>query len=241
MVKEKLWTKDFINITVINFFIFLAFYILLTALPIYAVDELHGGADQAGLLLATFLIAAIIVRPFAGKWVTRGSEKKAFIFSATAFFAASLLYPFVTDIGLLLVLRVIHGATFGIVSNVKGTISAIIIPESRHGEGLSYFSLSMGLAMVIGPVIGLNLANIGAYLTAFIICMAASALSIILVFFLNVPEPKDTEISVKSKKFTWDDLLDRKAAPFAITLFLLAFAYSGVASFLSLYARNLTW
>src|SRR5690606_31826644 len=94
LVKEKLRTKDFINITIITFFIFLSFYIPLTALPIYLADELSGGADQAGLLLTVFLIAAIIVRPFAGKWVKRGAEKKAFIYAAAACFAASLMYPF---------------------------------------------------------------------------------------------------------------------------------------------------
>ncbi len=238
MVKEKLRTKDFINITIITFFIFLSFYIPLTALPIYLADELSGGADQAGLLLTAFLIAAIIVRPFAGKWVKRGAEKKAFIYAAAACFAASLMYPFVTDFELLLLLRIIHGIAFGIVSNVKGTISSLIIPASKRGEGLSYFSLSIGLAMVIGPVTGLNFADIGAYMTSFIICIAVSAISIILVFFLKVPEPTETEVLVKKKKLSWDDLLDRNAAPYAITLFMLAFAYSGVVSFLSLYAKE---
>lgn len=44
MVKPKLWTKDFINITSISFFIFLAFYILLTTLPIQLTNEFAGGA-----------------------------------------------------------------------------------------------------------------------------------------------------------------------------------------------------
>src|SRR5690606_39475411 len=87
-------------------------------------------------------------------------------------------------------------------------------------------------------VTGLNFADIGAYMTSFIICIAVSAISIILVFFLKVPEPTETEALVKNKKFSWDDLLDRNAAAYAITLFMLAFAYSGVVSFLSLYAKE---
>lgn len=86
MEKPKLWTKDFINIITISFFIFLAFYILLTALPLQLTKEFVGGADQAGLLLTLFLIAAIVIRPFAGKWVSVGSQKKILIYSAAAFF-----------------------------------------------------------------------------------------------------------------------------------------------------------
>ncbi|WP_342041931.1 MFS transporter [Bacillus sp. OTU2372] len=240
MDKPKLWTKDFINITTISFFIFLAFYILLTALPLQLTKEFRGGADQAGLLLTLFLIAAIIIRPFAGKWVSVGSQKKILIYSAAAFFIPTLFYPFVTNIRTLFILRIIHGITFGVITTVKGTISAEIIPDSRRGEGMSWFSLAMGLAMVIGPVIGLNLANIGAYNTAYIICIVISVLNIFLSMVIHVPEQgKQEKVSKTSKRFDLNDLIDKKAAPFALVVFILACAYSGIASFLALYAQEI--
>ncbi|WP_042461610.1 MFS transporter [Neobacillus dielmonensis] len=240
MGKPKLWTKDFINITTISFFIFLAFYILLTALPIQLTKEFGGGADQAGLLLTLFLIAAIVIRPFAGKWVSGGSQKKILIYSAAAFFVATLFYPFVSNIWALYILRILHGITFGIITTVKGTISAEIIPDSRRGEGLSWFSLAMGLAMVVGPVIGLNLANIRAYNTAYILCIVISVVNIILSMVIHVPEQKQSEkASIASKGFNLNDLVDKKAAPFALVVFILACAYSGIASFLALYAQEI--
>lgn len=224
----------------VSFFIFLAFYVLLTALPIQLTKELGGGADQAGLLVTLFLIAAIIIRPLAGKWVSVGSQKKILIYSAVAFFIATALYPFVTNIGTLFILRIIHGLTFGVITTVKGTISAVIIPDSRRGEGLSWFSLAMGLAMVVGPVIGLNLANIGAYNTAYIFCIIISAINIFLSTVINVPKQEQPEKTSKSsKKFNLNDLVDKKAAPFALVVFILACAYSGIASFLALYAQEI--
>jgi predicted MFS family arabinose efflux permease len=240
MDKPKLWTKDFINITTISFFIFLAFYILLTALPIQLTKEFGGGADQAGLLLTLFLIPAIIIRPFAGKWVSTRSQKKILIFSAAAFLIGTLFYPFVTNIWALFILRILHGITFGIITTVKGTICAEIIPEARRGEGLSWFSLAMGLAMVIGPVIGLNLANIGAYKIAYILCIVISAVNIFLSLVIHVPEQEQPEKASKtSKRFNFNDLVDKKAAPFALVVFILACAYSGIASFLALYAQEI--
>lgn len=239
MDKPKLWTKDFINITTISFFIFLAFYILLTALPIQLTKKFGGGAGQAGLLVTLFLLAAIFIRPFAGKWVAVGSQKKLLIYSAAAFFIATLFYPFVTNMWELFILRIIHGITFGVITTVKGTICAEIIPDARRGEGLSWFSLAMGLAMVIGPVIGLNLANIGAYNAAFIICIVISVVNIFLSVTIHAPEQGKQENVSNSKRFDFNDLIDKKAAPFALVVFILACAYSGIASFLALYAQEI--
>lgn len=84
-MKEKLWTKDFWAITIISFIIFFVFYVLLTLLPIYISDRLHASPDKAGLLVTLFLIAAIVIRPFAGQWWVNIRIK---------LFWCSLLWPF---------------------------------------------------------------------------------------------------------------------------------------------------
>jgi predicted MFS family arabinose efflux permease len=240
MDKEKLWTKDYISITVLSFFIFLAFYVLLAILPLYLVGTLKVGADKVGLIITTFLLAAIIIRPFAGQWVSKGSKKKILLYSAVAFLVATMLYPFATNIWLLLTLRVFHGLTFGIITTVKGTICAEAIPTTRRGEGLSFFSLAMSLAMVFGPYIGLKLAGINAYTFAFIICMFVSAVNVVLALFIRVPlEAEKPELSAEKSRFSWNDLFDKDAAPFALATFILACAYSGVSAFLALYAQSM--
>ncbi len=76
--------EDFWAITIISFIIFFVFYVLLTLLPIYISDRLHASPDKAGLLMTLFLIAAIVIRPFAGQWVGKYSIK---------LFWGSLLWP----------------------------------------------------------------------------------------------------------------------------------------------------
>ncbi|AFM41095.1 arabinose efflux permease family protein [Desulfosporosinus acidiphilus SJ4] len=240
-MKEKLWTKDYLSITTLSFFIFLAFYVLLTALPLYLVGTLHAGADKVGLLVTLFLGAAIIIRPFAGRWVSNGAQKQILVYSAVAFFIGTLLYPFVAkNIWALLLLRVFHGMTFGVITTAKGTICAELIPASRRGEGLSYFSLAMSLAMVFGPFIGLKFAAINAYNSAFITCMVISVVTIVLAVIIKVPDTDDATKTLSEKsKFSWNDLFDKKAAPFALATFILACAYSGISAFLALYMKGL--
>lgn len=238
--KEKLWTKDFLSITFLSFFIFFAFYVLLAVLPLYLVDLLDADTGTVGLVVTLFLGAAILVRPFAGQWVSKWSQKKILIYSAIAFLAATMLYPFATNIEALLILRVFHGITFGIITTVKGTICAEIIPSSRRGEGLSYFSLAMCLAMVLGPYIGISLANNNSYNIAFIICMVISAVNIGLAMLMRIPEEAEVpQRSLGKSEFSWNNLFDKNAAPFAFATFFLACAYSGISAFLALYAKGL--
>jgi predicted MFS family arabinose efflux permease len=151
-----------------------------------------------------------------------------------------MLYPIATNLWELLILRVLHGITFGIITTVKGTICAELIPASRRGEGLSYFSMAMSLAMVFGPYIGLKFANVNAFNTAFIVCMIVSAVNILLALLMKVPEKiKNSNETSKKSSFSWNDIFDRNAAPFALATFILACAYSGVSAFLSLYAKSL--
>ncbi|SEP37679.1 MFS transporter [Propionispora vibrioides] len=240
MNNENLWTKNFISITFLSFSIFFAFYILLAILPLYMLGSLNASTDKVDLMVTLFLGAAILIRPFAGQWVGRWSQKKILMYSTIAFFASTLLYPFATNIKALLILRGFHGLAFGVITTVKGTICAEIIPPSRRGEGLSYFSLAMCLAMVLGPYIGLTLANSNSYNIAFAICMGISAANIGLVIITRIPqEAKEQKEMLRESKFSWNDLFDKNAAPFACAIFILACAYSGISAFLALYAKEI--
>ena len=47
---EKLWTKDFIIMSIINFIIMIIFYLLMVTMASYAVKEFHASVSQAGLV-----------------------------------------------------------------------------------------------------------------------------------------------------------------------------------------------
>ena len=64
-------------------------------------------------------------------------------------------YLFASTIFLLLAVRILHGAGFGITTTTYGTVVSDLIPSARRGEGMGYFGLSGTLAMALGPLIGL--------------------------------------------------------------------------------------
>ncbi len=154
--KPPLWTRNFIGISISNFFLFMTFYFLLVTIPIYVVDHLDGEKSQAGLMITIFLISAILVRPFSGRWIEKYGSRLILLCSLIIFFAASLLYFLADSVEVLFLVRFIHGVGFGMATTAAGSIAATTIPDSRRGEGMGYFILSSNFAMVIGPFLGLT-------------------------------------------------------------------------------------
>lgn len=242
MGKQKLWTKDFINLSVSNFFVFLTFYYLLVSLPVYTLNDLGGNELEAGLMVTVFLFSAIIVRPFAGQWLNTIGRKKVLTLSLVIFMISSLFYFFTPSIYSVLLLRLFHGIGFGMATTAAGGIIADIIPDSRKGEGMGYFIMSNNLAMVIGPFLGLTLLNKSGMNSVFIVGAICSILALVTGYFVKVPERSQEELiqqkAVKTK-LSFGDLFEVPAIKISIVGGLLGIVYSSLLSFVSVYAQEI--
>ena len=159
MIKEKtrLWTKDFIGIAIINVLIFIAYQLQLSAMPIYLYEISAGMDSVVGLSTALTTIAAIAIRPFAGR-VIDALGRRAVMLTGIGFLALALLmYTFIDSVTAVLAVRFIFGLGWGISTTSSNTIATDIVPKERFGEGMGYFSLSQSISLAIAPAIGLFL------------------------------------------------------------------------------------
>ncbi|MEW5551412.1 MFS transporter [Peribacillus frigoritolerans] len=234
--RTRLWTKDFVIVSSINFFITLIFYLLMVTLAIYAVNELDASTSEAGLISGIFIIGTLIGRLFIGRFIDSIGRKKTLFIGLIFFTLTTLLYFVDLGIGFLLVNRLIHGMAMGMASTATGTIVAQIIPATRKGEGIGYYSMSATLATAIGPFIGLFMAQHTSFQVIFSFCLALGVISLITAFFLYVPALKVTAKVTESKGFKLSNFIEPKALPISIITLLLAFCYSSVLSFISFYA-----
>ncbi|NRD76350.1 MFS transporter [Bacillus sp. BRMEA1] len=239
MNKSKLWTKDFISISLSNFFVFFTFYILLVTLPSYALDDLHSSASQAGLMSTIFLLSAIISRPLAGQWLERAGNKKVLLTAMIVFTGASIFYLFPKTIGGFLLVRLLHGVGFGMATTAVGAIVADIIPSSRRGEGMGYFVLSTNMAMVLGPFIGLMaIQKWGPHImfTLALIIAMGSLITSLSVKVKKAEEPKQIEVL---STFSFRSLIEPSAVPISTVGGFMAIAYSSLLSFVTIYAAQI--
>ncbi|MDP9738869.1 UNVERIFIED_ORG: MFS family permease [Bacillus sp. B2I3] len=234
--RTRLWTKDFVIVSSINFFITLIFYLLMVTLAIYAVNELDASTSEAGLISGIFIIGTLIGRLFIGRFIDSIGRKKTLFIGLIFFTLTTILYFVDLGIGFLLVNRLIHGMAMGMASTATGTIVAQIIPPTRKGEGIGYYSMSATLATAIGPFIGLFMAQHTSFQVIFSFCLALGVISLITAFFLYVPALEVTAKVTESKGFKLSNFIEPKALPISIITLLLAFCYSSVLSFISFYA-----
>lgn len=239
MNKPKLWTKDFINISLSNFFLFLTFYILLVTLPIYALQEFDSNASQAGLMTTVFLLSAIISRPLAGLWLERGSNKKVLLTALIIFAAASLLYFIPQSVTGFLVIRLLHGVGFGMATTAVGAIVADLIPSSRRGEGMGYFVMSTNMAMVLGPFVGLTAIQQWGANTMFILTVIVAIGALITGLTVKLKKPEHHDRRVVLPAFSFKNFIEPSAVSIAIVGSFLAIVYSALLSFVSVYANEI--
>ncbi len=157
MNKERLWTNEFVIVSFINFLLTLMYFLLMVTIASYAKTEFHASTSSAGLVSSIFIIGALIGRLLTGRAISHIGTKKTLWIGLGFFAVTSLLYFFATHISVLLINRLLQGIAVDVASTATGTIIAQILPPSRKGEGIGYYSLSAILATAIGPFLGMIL------------------------------------------------------------------------------------
>ncbi|MCG7337569.1 MFS transporter [Sporosarcina sp. ACRSM] len=236
--EEKIWTGPFFVALINNFFLFIVYYALLTILPVYILNDLNGTEGQAGLAMTIFMLSAIIVRPFSGKIIETFGKRKTLLISELFFCLSTILYFFIDSLSLLLALRLFHGIWFSIITTVLIAIVNDIIPERRKGAGLGYFAMSMNLAVVFGPFIGLTTLQLFSYKALIIGLATAVIIGYLFAFTLKVSEYRPQLSIEKRNRLSWHDFFEKKAIPIAIVGGLTSFAYASIMSFISVYAET---
>ncbi|TCJ02665.1 MFS transporter [Cytobacillus praedii] len=234
--KPKLWTKDFIIVSSINFLLTLVFYLLIVIIGVYAVDEYHATTSQAGLVTGIFIVGTLIGRLFIGRSIDLIGRKRTLFIGLILYILSTTLYFIHFGIIFLLITRLLHGITLGIASTATGTIVAQIIPETRRGEGVGYYSMSATLATAIGPFVGLYMSQHTSTQIIFSLCLVLGIISLITAFFVYVPVLEGSAKTNEIKGFKLSQFIEPKAVPIALITLVVAFCYSSVLSFINFFA-----
>ena len=232
MPTERLWTTNFVLVCLANFAVFTSFNLLLPTLPIY-VQLMGGGALSVGLTNGIFVLASIALRPFVGRQLDKRGRTKILVASAVAFLISAILYNFTKSIWSLLLLRLLHGASWATATTATHALIADLAPPSRRGEAMGFFGISASLAMAIGPLMGLVITGSRSpyrFTLLFAIMSVIALLNLILVSWVREPERHPAHFGEEAGEF-------RPALLPALTMTSLTFAFGTIVTFLPLYAQ----
>ncbi|WP_040229044.1 MFS transporter [Bhargavaea cecembensis] len=237
---HKLWTKDFVFVSAINFFLMLVMYLLMVTIGPYTSGKFDVGASTAGLVSGTFIIGALVARFIAGAVVEKAGSKKILLIGLIVYVITGALYFTAINLPLLILVRFFHGMGMGIGSTATGTIVARILPPDRRGEGIGYYSMSAVLAAAIGPFLGILLTNYTSFQMIFVFCLALAVIGLLMGLALRKPAPVEGKAPAEEgKKFGIWSFVEKNALPIALVTLLVAFGYAGVLSFIMFYAEEI--
>ncbi|WP_422122470.1 MFS transporter [Planococcus sp. X10-3] len=234
--KPKLWTKEFVLISTVNFFLTLVFFLLIVTIAVYAVAEFDATTSEAGLATGIAIIGTMTGRIIIGRLIEKIGRKRTLIIGLILFVLTTLLYFVNLGLPFLMTNRFLHGMTLGMASTAAGTIVAQIIPMTRKGEGIGYFSMSSTLATAIGPFIGLFMSQRTSFEMIFALCVVFGIISLAFALFVKVPAVDYSVKSDKTKGFKISDFLEPRALPIALITFTAALCFSSILSFINFYA-----
>lgn len=233
--REPLWTKEFVALILANLCMFLGFQMLIPTLPVY-VKEIGGTSSNIGFVVGMFTVAALFVRPLTGNALQKFSKKIILMIGTAICLLAMGSYLFASTVFLLLAVRILHGAGFGITTTTYGTVVSDLIPQARRGEGMGYFGLSGTIAMALGPLIGLWLMQTYNFTILFLCALSCTIVSLILTKLLQIKKspqpPKQT-----SGTFL-DGFIERKALLPSLLILCITLMYGGIGSFITLFATE---
>ena len=233
---ERIWTKDFIFLILSNFLMYITYYAILSALPIYLVADLHASKMQVGVVVGTYTIASVMVRPFSGFALDRFGRRTIFLSALIVYSLLFAGYLFAITLTSIIFLRFAQGLTWGITTVSGSTIATDSIPASKRGEGIGYFALSTTLGMSVGPIIGLFICHKWGYTTMFVSGCFISITSLICAYTVRLRKRFRVGKHIQLK---WSSMFDRNSIRPSINVFITMIAYGGLLSFIALYGREI--
>lgn len=225
---DRLWTRAFVLMSLGSLFLFTSFYLLLPTLPLF-VKELGGHDTQVGLAVGIFTLVAVILRPIAGGLLDQYG-RRPFLLIGLAFYGLSMyLYGMVQGVGTLLLVRLLHGASWAFVTTAAAAVIADIVPANRRGEGMGWYGLAMTVAMAAGPLLGTWTLDGYTFSGVFLLAVALTVAALLAVAGPRLPFQRP-EVRRKIA------LYDPAALPVSLAVVFLTFAYGAVTTFVPLFA-----
>lgn len=237
---DKLFNKGFISITLINFVVYLVYYLLMVIIAVIATDQLGATTSQAGLASGIYIIGTLLARLFMGKWLELVGRKAVLRYGAIFYLLTTMAYLYMPSIAILFTIRFLNGFAYGTVSTATNAIVTAYIPASKHGEGINYYGLSTSLAAAIGPFIGMILLATTNFYTIAMVSIILIAITTVACFIFpvkNITLSADHRAELKS--WSLDSFIEKKVGFISFIAFLMGLAYSSVLSFLATYAQEL--
>lgn len=235
LYKPRLWSWSYLNVCLANFLMACSFNLLMPSIPLYITEQMGVAQSQTGIVLASYAIALMFVRPFSGFIVDLYSRKTILLIAFSCYVLIFFGYFWATTVMLFILVRFIHGITWGLSTVSSSTLAIDVVPSERRAEGIGYYGTFMNVAMAIGPFIAIHIYNNYGFHILLWCAILMGALGIVTVSLIKAPErPK-----VERQKLSLDRFFLVKGWPIFLNQLLPCFAWGTIGPFVAQYGKQI--
>jgi MFS family permease len=217
------------------FFSLLGIGASLATVPFFVLRRLDGGNVAAGAAVAALSVAVVVARPAAGRLADRHGYKVVMLCGTVICVLAGLGYYTADSLGVLVAIRLLHGAGEGTVYTAGAAWLVSLCPANRRGRVVGLYGICMWLGITLGTLAGTVAMRVWGFPAVWGFCAVAGLAGFACVAGKEAPPRPEVSGGRGS-------LLPRAAVMPGLAVSLAALGYAALAAFVSLHmlARGVT-
>jgi MFS family permease len=223
----------FAGIFTVTFCGLLAVGAVLPVLPRYVHGPLDAGNVAVGVVIGSYAITGLLLRPFAGRFADRRGRKPAVLAGSVLVAAAGFLYLLPFGVVGLIAARLVLGAGEGTVFTAGSAWIVDIAPPDRRGRVIGLYGLAVWAGLSIGPLVGELLLHASGYSAVWIFAGAIPLLGALVASRLPDPFRPSPHPEEEHRP-----LIAREAIRPGTALALGSIGYATVAAFVVLHLES---
>ncbi|SMC90995.1 MFS transporter [Pedobacter nyackensis] len=173
-------------------------FMVLAPLGDYLMKSLSMTPKGFGLVVSSYAFSAGLSGILAAGFADKFDRKKLLLFFYTGFIVGTLFCALSTTYEMLLVARIVTGLFGGVIGAISMTIVTDIFAIHQRGRVMGFVQMAFAASQVLGIPIGLYLANIWGWHSAFLMIVILAVL-IGITIVLKV-KPIDKHLALQSDK-----------------------------------------
>lgn len=153
-------------------------FISVGLLPLIA-EDLNISVTTAGLTVSLYALGVTFGAPVLTSMTSKMPRKSLLLWIMVIFIIGNSIAAAATNIGVLLVARVISAFSHGVFMSIGSTIAADLVPETRRASAISIMFTGLTVATVTGVPFGTFIGQQLGWRVAFIVIVAVGILALI--------------------------------------------------------------
>jgi MFS family permease len=218
----------FAGVFAVTFSGLLAVGAVLPVLPRYVHGPLGAGDVAVGVVIGSYAVTGLLLRPVAGRLADHRGRKPAVLLGSVLVAIGGFLYLLPLGVAGLIGARLVLGAGEGTVFTAGSAWIVDIAPPERRGRVIGLYGLAVWSGLSVGPLVGELLLHASGYTLVWLFAGVAPLVGALIA--LRLPDP----FHPKPGEDEHHPLIAREAVRPGTALALASLGYATVASFVVL-------